>query len=172
MVEEVAIDTTEEPTPDIVVGSDEYNKQMADKFDASQESTPEDTEEKVEIPEKPDGIPAKFYNKATGEVDYASLTKSYNELEKGRGKVKATPDATPKVNSDDAVVLAKVRHDEAKTKADAEGATQEDAAGVGTKNARAGLAVSSCACKVPGTTASAGGRSGSENVGHLQIAKG
>lgn len=126
MVEEVAMDTTEESTPDIVVGSDEYNKQMADKFDASQESTPEDTEEKVEIPEKPDGIPAKFYNKETGEVDYASLTKSYNELEKGRGKVKATPDATPKVNSDDAVVLAKVRHDEAKTKADAEGATQED----------------------------------------------
>jgi len=39
-------------------------------------------QENVEIPAKPEGIPDKFYNAETGEVNYDALAKSYTELEK------------------------------------------------------------------------------------------
>lgn len=123
------LDNVEEPSVVVPeVGTDAYNKQMSDKFDASQGAEPEEAavEEAVEVAAKPDGVPAKFYNKETGEVDYTSLTKSYNELEKGRGKAKAKPDVVQKTNTDDAVVLAKVRHDAAKEKAEADDATEAD----------------------------------------------
>ena len=126
------LDNVEETSVDVPpeAGTDAYNKQMAEKFDASQgteqseEATVEETP--VEVAAKPDGVPDKFYNKETGEVDYASLTKSYNELEKGRGKAKPKPQEALKVSTDDAVVLAKVKYDEAKEKAEADGATQGD----------------------------------------------
>lgn len=38
---------------------------------------------------KPEGVPDKFYNATTGEVDYAGLTKSYTELEKKFSQPKA-----------------------------------------------------------------------------------
>jgi len=127
------LDSVEETSVDVPpeAGTDAYNKEMADKFDASQgteqpEEAAVEEEAPVEVAAKPDGVPDKFYNKETGEVDYASLTKSYNELEKGRGKTKAKTEVAQKANPEDAVVLAKVRHDAAKEKAEADDATQED----------------------------------------------
>lgn len=124
-VEEI-IKTTE-VAPEL--GSAEYNTAMEAKFDASQVAeTPEETpveEPAAEVAEKPEGVPAKFYNKETGVVDYASLTKSYNELEKGKGKTKPKLEKAG-VSESDALVLAQVKHDAAKALAEAEGATEED----------------------------------------------
>lgn len=54
----------------------------------------------VEIAPKPDGVPEKFYNAETGKVDYDSLAKSYNELEKkqsqSKQETKAEPDTAEK----------------------------------------------------------------------------
>jgi len=130
------LDNVEETSVDVPpeAGTDAYNKEMADKFDASQgteqpEEVAVEEEAPVEIAAKPDGVPDKFYNKETGEVDYASLTKSYNELEKGIGKTKAkSTTSKQKANVDDAVVLAKVKHDAAKEKAEADDATEADKA--------------------------------------------
>lgn len=121
------LENTETPAVEPEVGTDAYNEAMAAKFDAAQGDEPEvAAAETAEVPAKPEGVPAKFYNKETGEVDYASLTKSYNELEKGRGKTKAKTAEPLKVNTDDAIVLSQVRHDAAKAKADADDATQAD----------------------------------------------
>lgn len=116
-------------------GSEEYNKAMMETYDASKAKLAEDIGEAppetpaVEVQEKPEGVPDKFYNKETGEVDYASLTKSYNELEKGRGKAKpveANIAPAGLVSSADAVILAQVKHDAAKETAEADDATEED----------------------------------------------
>lgn len=122
------LENIETPAAEPEVGTDAYNEAMAAKFDAAQGDETEVVEEAetAEVPTKPEGVPAKFYNKETGEVDYASLTKSYNELEKGRGKTKAKTAEPLKVNADDAIVLSQVRHDAAKAKAEADGASQAD----------------------------------------------
>ena len=49
----------------------------------------------VEIAPKPEGIPDKFYNAETGKVDYDSLAKSYNELEKKQSQPKQETKAEP-----------------------------------------------------------------------------
>lgn len=125
-------DTVVEPE----AGTPEYDQLMADKFDQSQidsgQVKPEPTQEKTEVPPKPEGIPDKFYNKETGVVDVAAMAKSYTELEKGKGKAKAEPapsTTAPKVADGvlgDKVIVAQVKYDSAKTKAEAEGATDQD----------------------------------------------
>ena len=49
--------------------------------------------EPVSVDPKPDFVPEKFYDPATGKVDYEALAKSYQELEKQRSK----PQDPPKV---------------------------------------------------------------------------
>lgn len=66
-------DTENTPSPP---GHDEA---MIKKFDDSQ--APATTGK----PEKPADVPDKFWNAETGEVDYASMVKSYNELSKKLG---------------------------------------------------------------------------------------
>ena len=54
--------------------------ELADKAaEVPQESMAKDN---VEVAEKPDWVPDKFYNKETGAIDYENLAKSYSELEK------------------------------------------------------------------------------------------
>lgn len=79
--------------------SQEYIDSMAAKGEAAvnggvqPEATPE-------IPPKPEGIPDKFYNSTTGEVDYKSLAKSYVELEKSKGKPAEESKDSPKGETD------------------------------------------------------------------------
>ena len=63
--------TSEQPT-EVKPGSEEYNKEMADKFQ-SQEAEP--TQEEVPIQGMPEGGADKFYNKETGEYDWKNHAK-------------------------------------------------------------------------------------------------
>jgi len=49
-------------------------------------AAPKDPKLAGEKPEKPEGVPEKFWNAETGEVNTEALLKSYSELEKARGK--------------------------------------------------------------------------------------
>lgn len=88
-------------TPEVNPESPEYITEMAAKGAAAVNGGIE-PEAPIVIAPKPEGVPDKFYNAETGEVDYASLTKSYVELEKSKSKPVAPPPAPPKVepNSD------------------------------------------------------------------------
>lgn len=59
---------------------------LAAKFDKAQADAAARAQEsgipKPDAPQKPEGIPDKFWNAETGEVDYAAMAKSYTELEK------------------------------------------------------------------------------------------
>ena len=79
-------------SPEVSKESPEYIAEMAAKGSAAVNGGKE-SEAPVEIVSKPEGIPDKFYNPVTGEVDYASLAKSYNELEKSKGKPEVKPEA-------------------------------------------------------------------------------
>jgi hypothetical protein len=84
--------------PELNPESQEYIDAMAAKGEAAVNGgvPPEKPEE---IQAKPEGIPDKFYNPVTGEVDYQSLAKSYVELEKSKNKPVEKPVDTPKDNS-------------------------------------------------------------------------
>lgn len=87
--------------PEIVSDSPEYIAEMSAKGEAAVNGGVKPPAP-VEIASKPEGIPDKFYNPATGEVDYASLTKSYNELEKARSsKPEVKPVDKPEVKPED-----------------------------------------------------------------------
>ena len=128
----------DESTPVPVAGTPEYDKAMAEKWEASQGNKPEAAPadapaDKVEP--KPEGIPDKFYDAKTGKVDYEGLAKSYTELEKKIGKPKepeekpeATVEKPDAAKLEDAVTLATVKAAEAKAKSEAEGATDADKA--------------------------------------------
>lgn len=79
-------------TPEVDLQSPEYIAEMAAKGEAAVNGGVE-PEAPAVIPEKPEGIPDKFYNAETGVVDYQALAKSYVELEKSKGK----PADPPKV---------------------------------------------------------------------------
>lgn len=83
-------------TPEVSKDSPEYITAMAAKGEAAvnggvQPPAP------IEIVAKPEGVPDKFYNPVTGEVDYASMTKSYVELEKSKSKQPVSSKETPPV---------------------------------------------------------------------------
>jgi hypothetical protein len=78
-------------SPDTNPESQEYIDAMVAKGTEAVNNGKSHAEEPVEeIAPKPEGIPDKFYNETTGVVDYASLAKSYAELEK-RNSAKASP---------------------------------------------------------------------------------
>lgn len=83
-------------TPEVSKESPEYIAEMSAKGAAAVNGGVE-PEEPTEIPSKPEGVPDKFYNPVTGEVDYASLTKSYNELEKVKSKAPKETESKPEV---------------------------------------------------------------------------
>lgn len=88
-------------TPEVSKESPEYIAEMAAKGSAAVNGGVE-PEAPVEIASKPEGIPDKFYNPVTGEVDYTSLAKSYVELEKSKGKPTPEVDAKkPEVKPED-----------------------------------------------------------------------
>lgn len=84
-------------TPEIKPEDPKYIEEMAKKGEAVVNAG---NTNKVDvtptITPKPEGIPDKFYNAQTGEVDYAGLAKSYQELEKKIGQPKEEPKAEPK----------------------------------------------------------------------------
>ena len=85
-------------TPDVPVDSPEYVAQMAALGEQAVKSgnTQISDGEPGEIPAKPDWVPDKFYDAATGEVNYEALSKSYQELEKKQStKEPEAPPATP-----------------------------------------------------------------------------
>lgn len=82
-------------TPEVTPESPEYIAEMAKKGSAAVNGGVEPEAPPVIAP-KPEGVPDKFYNPDTGEVDYASLTKSYVELEKSKSKPAVIPEP-PKV---------------------------------------------------------------------------
>jgi hypothetical protein len=81
--------------PEVDVQSDAYIQEMAEKGSAAVNGGVE-PEAPAVIPEKPEGIPDKFYNAETGVVDYTALAKSYVELEKSKGKQVEPPKADAK----------------------------------------------------------------------------
>ena len=85
-------------TPEVAKDSPEYITEMAAKGAAAVNGGVEPPVP-VEISTKPEGVPDKFYNPVTGEVDYASMTKSYVELEKSKSKQPVTPKEIPKVDT-------------------------------------------------------------------------
>jgi hypothetical protein len=79
-------------TPEITPESPEYIQEMAKKGEAVVNAgNTNKVEVTQDIPAKPEGIPDKFYNATTGEVDYVSMAKSYQELEKKIGQPKEDP---------------------------------------------------------------------------------
>lgn len=115
--------TTETETP--VPGSPEYNEAMASvKREARGETSPTTTEETisptdeaVDAPTKPEGVPDKFWDAEKGEVNVEALVKSYTELEKSKGEPKdeaeaeaETVEAAPALDFDD--LSAKVQSED------------------------------------------------------------
>ena len=90
MVDKVEV-TPEESAPE--KGSQEYIDKMAELGAGAINNG---KGEAPEVAPKPDGVPDKFYNAETGEVDVAGLAKSYTELEKNRSKEVPKP---PKVET-------------------------------------------------------------------------
>jgi hypothetical protein len=85
-------------TPEVPMDSPEYVAQMAALGEQAVKSgnTQISDGEPGEIPAKPDWVPDKFYDAATGEVNYEALSKSYQELEKKQSnKEPATPETPP-----------------------------------------------------------------------------
>jgi hypothetical protein len=85
------------PTP----GSPEYDAAMIAVFE-NRSGTPvvvQSEEEKAAAaaaaskPQKPEGVPEKFWDAEKGEVRVAEMAKSYSELEKSKGKPAAAPAA-------------------------------------------------------------------------------
>lgn len=66
--------------------------------EAAPEGTPEGT---PEVPQRPEGVPAKFWNPETGEVNTDALIQSYNELE--RKQSQGGQEETPEGDDGDAV---------------------------------------------------------------------
>lgn len=86
--------------PELNPESQEYIDSMATKGSAAVNGGVE-PEAPVVIPEKPEGIPDKFYNAETGVVDYTALAKSYVELEKTKGKPVEPPKTKPEEATND-----------------------------------------------------------------------
>jgi hypothetical protein len=86
--------------PDAGQESPEYIAQMAAAGESAVKAgnTQIGTEDLVGVPPKPDWVPDKFYDTATGEVNYEALSKSYQELEK---KQSSKPTETDTQNGDD-----------------------------------------------------------------------
>lgn len=69
----------------------EHAQKMMDLVDKANENPNESmAKDNVEVSEKPDWVPDKFYNKETGAIDYENLAKSYSELEKKQSAPKET----------------------------------------------------------------------------------
>ena len=83
-------------TPEVNPESQEYIDKMAALGEAAVNNGNTHNDEAPKIPPKPDYVPDKFYNAATGEVNYEALAKSYQELEKQRSKPQETPKEAPK----------------------------------------------------------------------------
>jgi hypothetical protein len=80
----------EDTTP--VLGTPEYDAAMVAKFDASSA---------VEVAQRPDHVPEKFWDKEKGELRTDALLKSYGELEKGRNAKAAPVDELEEVSTED-----------------------------------------------------------------------
>ena len=76
MVEEVQFKSEQPAEPE------GHEAEMIKKIDDANTMPEEGIQENVEVAAKPEGIPDKFYDAETGKVDYDSMAKSYNELEK------------------------------------------------------------------------------------------
>ena len=76
MVEEVQFKSEQPAEPE------GHDAEMIKKIDDANTMPEEGITENVEVAAKPEGIPDKFYDAETGKVDYDSMAKSYNELEK------------------------------------------------------------------------------------------
>ena len=59
-----------------------HEEAMVKKIDDANTMPDEVIQDTVEVAEKPEGIPDKFYDAETGKVDYDAMAKSYTELEK------------------------------------------------------------------------------------------
>ena len=82
---------------------DGHDKSMAEKYDQAQ-NLDDAGQQSDSAPQKPEGIPDKFWNAETGEVDYAGMAKSYNELESKlgqQGNEKANDEAGETADSND-----------------------------------------------------------------------
>lgn len=84
-------------TPEVPVDSPEYVAQMAALGEQAVKSGNTQISDvgDGEIPAKPDWVPEKFYDAATGEVNYEALSKSYQELEKKQSTKEPETPAEP-----------------------------------------------------------------------------
>lgn len=93
----VSTSTGVPPTEAPVLGQSEHDKAMLAKVDgAAPAGTPPATPAAPAAkPQRPEGVPEKFWDAEKGEVKTADLLKSYSELEKGRSKTPAEPPKAP-----------------------------------------------------------------------------
>ena len=101
MVEEVQFKSEQPAEPE------GHEAAMVKKIDDANTMPEEGIQENVEVAAKPEGIPDKFYDAETGKVDYDSMAKSYNELEKKQsGKPEVEPPVEEPKTADEAVEKA------------------------------------------------------------------
>jgi hypothetical protein len=82
-------------------GTKEYDAAMAAKADESNNPAPDadDSVSSAAAPVRPEGVPEKFWNAETGEVDSLGMAKAYRELE---AKLSGKKDSDENVSEDDA----------------------------------------------------------------------
>lgn len=130
----MTINTPENDKP--APNSPEYQEAMADKYRSAQNAEGVVETPAVDAkPDKPEGVPDKFWNAETGQVNVDALLKSYTELEKTRGapkeeskteplKIDETP-AEGEKTAEEAVQNAGLDWESLKTKVNATGTIEE-----------------------------------------------
>lgn len=124
-VSQVTITTPNQSAPE------GHEAAMIAKVDAANQ-TP--TPEVPQIPQRPEGVPEKFWDAEKGVVNTEALLKSYTELEKTRGKpaepqqtqAQATPDADPNDQAAAAAEQAGLKLSELETQWRADGKLSEE----------------------------------------------
>lgn len=78
--------TTVSPDTPPVLGTPEYDAAMVAKYEASQNTPSTPKESATQPAPKPEHVPEKFWDAATGETNYEALAKAYLELESKLGR--------------------------------------------------------------------------------------
>jgi len=118
MVDRVTIDTSTENTGPSL---EEEAREMGLTDEAPQESS--DSEPSSSSP--PEGVPAKFWNAESGEVNVDALLKSYTELEKAKGTNEET-ESSPQDEAEEIIQKAGLDFDDLQAEYDSNGELSTD----------------------------------------------
>lgn len=121
-------------TEEVVPGSDEYNAQMADKFNGQEEQTDDGQIDKVPVQEMPENGYEKFYNAETGEYDWQNHAKELEyRLNQNKPEEEITAEDkeavenTTSADANDIVLKAGLNPDDLKSQLETDGDLSEEA---------------------------------------------